>query len=295
MNIAIAYTVCALVWGTTWFAIRVCIGPEGYPTFAAAALRFSLAAAILIPLWLFGFARPGPRFRRQWWWLVLAGVLNAVGYALVYLGEETISGGLAAVLFGTEPLLVALLVTVTRTETVTRGQLAGALTALAGIGVIFWDRLGVSAEQAVGLGLVMAAVCVSSIYVIIVKRHAGDSHPLASTAIFLTVTAVVLWVVALASGWEPLPWPPPRAATVALVYLAVFGSIIAFATYFYLLRRFSVMATMSLTFVIPVIALMVDALWEDEVRLAGRTYLGVAITLLGVFVSLIMRRRDVAH
>ena len=108
-SIVIAYLVCALIWGTTWFAIRVCIGPGGYPTMPAAAIRFGIAALILIPMaWR---ARPWPT-GRAWMWLVIAGVLDAVGYALVYLGEERVPGGLAAVLFGTQPLILALLLPV---------------------------------------------------------------------------------------------------------------------------------------------------------------------------------------
>ncbi len=284
-----AYVVCALVWGTTWFAIRVCIGPGGYPTIPAAALRFTLAAAILLPIVWRGWARPGPSGRRQWSWLVLAGLLNAVGYSLVYLGEENISGGLAAVLFGTEPLAVALLVTVTRTERVRATDIAGALIALAGIGLVFWDRLEVSSEQAVGVGLVLTAVLISCLHNLIMKRHAGDVHPLAAATVFITVTCVALWGFALARGWQELPWPPPLAPSLALLYLAGFGSVLAFAAYFYLLKRISLMTSASLVFVLPIVALGVDALWEKNVVLAGRTYAGIAVTLIGVVISVGLR------
>lgn len=89
-----AYLACALIWGTTWYAIRVCIA--GYPTLASVALRFLFAAVVLAPLAL--RAQPWPR-GRTWGWLVLAGLCNATGYALVYLGEERVSGAVAAVLY----------------------------------------------------------------------------------------------------------------------------------------------------------------------------------------------------
>ena len=74
---AVFYLLCAFIWGTTWFAIRASIGVGGYPTYAAAALRFTLAAVILGGLWRAGLARPGPRTRREVAWLVVAGLLNA--------------------------------------------------------------------------------------------------------------------------------------------------------------------------------------------------------------------------
>jgi drug/metabolite transporter (DMT)-like permease len=202
MNVMIAYVVCALVWGTTWFAIRVCIGDGGYPTFAAAALRFTLAAMILLPVFFTKIAKPGPKGSRQWTWLIVAGLLNAVGYSLVYIGEESVPGGLAAVLFGTEPLAIALLVTITRTERVSRAELVGALIAMMGIGVIFLDRVDVSTSQALGIVLILCAVVVSGVYSMIMKKHASNVHPLASAAVFLTATSVALWVAAIGAGWE---------------------------------------------------------------------------------------------
>ena len=288
MPVVLAYVVCALVWGTTWFAIRVTIIGEGaYPTFESAALRFTIAAALLLLIAWAGLARPGPRARAQWVWLSIAGALNALGYGLVYKGEETVSGGLAAVLFGTMPLFTAVIATWTRTERIERHTILGALVALAGICVVFWDRLSVSPEQALGLATVLLAVAVCAGYSVILKREQReDIHPLAANGVFLTVTAVVLWLFCAARGVEPIPWPPPVEPTIALVYLGVFGSVLVFAAYIYLLKRTSLMTTMTLVFIQPTIALFVDALWEQEVRLVARTYVGCAITLSGVFISI---------
>lgn len=291
LPVVIAYVVCAVVWGTTWFAIRVCIGEGGYPTLPAAALRFTLALAILLPIWWLGWARPGPRSRAQWLWLALAGLLNALGYGLVYTGEETVSGGLAATLYVTEPLMMAVLVTITGTEKVRSSDLAGALIAVAGVAVIYVDRDQVSSAQGIGVAMILCAVLVSGVYSLIVKRAASNVNPMASTTVFIGVTTAALWAAVLVSGWEPIPWPPPARPTLALVYLAVFGSVVAFATFFYLLRRIRLMTSMTLVFVIPVVALAVDAVWERHVTMAGRTYLGIAVTFVGVAVSVALRPR----
>jgi drug/metabolite transporter (DMT)-like permease len=281
----IAYLVCAFVWGTTWYAIRVCIGPGGYPTIPAAALRFALAAILLAPL---AFrARPWPR-GRQWGWLVIAGILDACGYGLVYTGETHIVGGLAAVIFCTQPLLLAILLMGTRMEKVGWGDVVGALISLAGVGVIYADRLDVSGSQALGVVLILGSVLASTTYSMIMKRHADDVHAFAATWIFLAVTAVCLCAVAAVDGFD-LPWPPPVTPTLALVYLAVFGSVIAFATYFWLLSQVTLMTMSTLSFVLPIIALVIDALFES-VKLGARAYLGAAVTLSGLIVSLAWKR-----
>jgi drug/metabolite transporter (DMT)-like permease len=289
--VALTYVICAVVWGTTWFAIRVSIGAGGYPTFESAALRFTVATAALAIVWWLGFARPGPQTRRQVLWLVAAGLLNATGYALVYRAEESVPGAVAAVLFSTIPLFTALMVTVTRTERVSAGQLAGSVLALAGVGLIFSDRLAVSADQAAGIGLILCAVMCSAAYGVIVKREAAPLNPLATVTVFLAVTAAALWILAPLAGPITTPWPPPLEPTLAVVYLGLFGSVLAFASYFYLIKRISLMASTTLVFIQPLIAVVVDALWERDVILAPASYAGMAITLVGVAVTLILRVR----
>ncbi len=276
-----AYAACALIWGTTWYAIRVCL--RGYPTYLALALRFAIAAAVLVPLAV--RSRPWPR-GRAWLPFVVAGVLDAAGYLLVYLGERRISGGIAAVLYGTQPLVLALLLTATRMERLERRHIVGAVVSLCGVALLFRDRLDVSLEQAVGVVLVIASVVVSTTYSMIMKRYGGAGiGNLVATTIFLTVTALVLGVFALVAR-EPVPWPPPAMPTLALGYLAVVGSVVAFLCYFWLLDRTNLLVTSTLVFVFPLVALATDALFEREVTLDLQAYGGAAITLVGLAVSL---------
>jgi drug/metabolite transporter (DMT)-like permease len=290
--VVLCYLTCALVWSTTWFAIRVCIrAGDGYPTFPSAALRFTIAAAILGALLALGLGRPGPRGRRQIGWLVAAGVSNAIGYMMIYRAEEVLPGGVVAVVFGTYPLFTALVAAATGTEKIAAGDVGAALLSLVGMTILFWDRLGVSAEQAAGIGFVLVGVAGSVGSNIIFKREAKGVSPFSSTALFLAVGAACIWLVALAGGDARLPWPPPPEPTAALLYLAVLGSVVTFVCYFYMLQRVTLMTASSLVLLQPVIALLVDAVWERDVRLEPRSYLGVAVTLGGVALNLGLKRR----
>ncbi len=289
--IVLAYLTCALVWGTTWFAIRVSTGAAGFPTLESVALRFTLAAALLAPVvWALRLG-PWPRDRRTWAWLLAAGVLDAGSYALVYFGEEHIPGGMAAVLFSTQPLMLALVLARSGLERVRPADVAGAGIALAGVALIFLDRHQVSPAQVGGLVMLLGAVVCSTAYSYVLKRHGGGVHPLVTALVFIAVTALCLDLAVLVRGPRALPWPPPRDATLALVYLAVFGSIITFWSWLWLLQRLSLMALSTLVFVLPVVALLVDALWEHELRLEPRAYLGIAVVLVGLAVALLTRRR----
>ena len=279
-RVPFAYAACALIWGTTWYGIRVCL--EGYPTFTALALRFVIASCVLVPLAL----RVGPWPRgKAWTYLVVAGVLDAGSYLLVYVGEERVPGGVAAVLYGTQPLILAVLLAATRMEPITRRHIVGAIVSLAGVIVLALDRFDVSPQQALGVVLVLGSVLVSTIYSMVMKRQSGGVHGLVSTTIFLGVTAIVLGIVALAMR-SGVPWPPPVVPTIALCYLAVVGSVVAFLVYFWLLRATTLLLTSTLVFVYPLVALGIDAAFERAITLGPRAYVGAAITLLGLGVSL---------
>lgn len=286
MAVVVCYVVCAIVWSTTWFAIRVCIADGGYPTLPAAAIRFSIAALVLGALVCFGFGRPRPRGRRQLTWLAVAGAFNGIAYAMVYRAEDTLPGGVVAVVFGTYSLFTAIGAKLTSTERVRAMDVAAATLSLLGMAVIFWDRLSVSPEQAIGVVFGLASVFASVVYNIIFKREANDVNPLSSTAVLLGVSSLSLWLASVTRGPIDLPWPPPPAPTLALFYLAILGSVVTFVCYFYMLKRVSLMTASTLVLIQPVMALLVDAMFEKEVRLVGRSYLGVALTFSGVATAL---------
>ena len=290
LKVVVAYLACATTWGTTWFAIRVCIAPGGYPTYEAAAIRFSIAVLILAVPALGGVVSLKCQKERHLRWLCAAGVLNAASYALVFTGEESISGGVAAVLFASLPLVVAAVAVATRTEAISANQIAGALIASAGIAIIFWDRLNVSRKQAVGVVMILVAVVATAAYTLIFKRKARGTHSLTATAIFLAVTGICLWCFSFTQGWKPLPWPLPLRPTVALLYMSIFGSVVAFGCYIYLLKHVSMMTVATLVMVEPLVALVIDRYWEYQIRLMPRSYAGAALTLCGILVSLLLTK-----
>jgi drug/metabolite transporter (DMT)-like permease len=282
----VCYCACALIWGTTYFAIRVSIAAGGYPTYLAAALRFGIAALVLGGIVAAGLARPKPRGRRELGALGIAGVLNCVSYALIYTAEERIPGGLAAVIFGTLPLVTAAALALTRIERPTAPAVVGALISLAGIAVISLDRLDVSASQALGCLMVFGSVVCAATYNLILKRNTSGVHPMASNAVFLSVTAVLMAALTATVERQAPAWPPPIAPTLAVLYLAIVGTVVAFASYFYLLHHARLMTVSTLVLVQPIVALTVDGLFEAQ-RIAARTYLGAGVTLTGVLVNLL--------
>ena len=159
---------------------------------------------------------------------MLAGVLDAAGYLLVYVGEERVSGGIAAVVYGTQPLILALLLTATRIERLTRRHVVGAVISLAGVAVLFFDRLDVSPRQAIGVAMVLGSVVVATTYSMVMKRHGQGVHGVVVDRDLLAVTAVVLGVIALVASTSRCRGRRLASPTFALLYLAMIGSVVAF-------------------------------------------------------------------
>jgi drug/metabolite transporter (DMT)-like permease len=288
----VAYLTCALIWGSNWYATRICL--QGFPPVAAAAARFLLAAVLLGAAWALFGRKGSPPTRRELGWFVLAGLLNGAQYGLINLAEVHIPGGLAAVIYGTYQLVTALFTVVTGTERVSWRSIAGTPLALAGLAIIYWDRMNLAGSQATGVLLMFGAVAAAAAYSTIIKRHGGRVSPLVSTPIFLAVTAIALGTATGVVERDALAWPAAIEPTLALVYLAVFGSAVAFVAFFYLIRKVSLVMAASLTFTYPVVALIVDELAKEPLRLAGRVYLGVVLTLAGLVMGFVIRPRPAA-
>ena len=101
---------------------------------------------------------------------------------------------------------------------------------------------------------------------------------MSATLIFLAATAAGSWCVPLVKGWQPLPLPLPLKPTLALLYMSIFGSVLAFGCYIYLLKKVSMMAVATLVMIEPVIALGIDHIWEHQVRLETHSYIGATLT-----------------
>jgi drug/metabolite transporter (DMT)-like permease len=144
------------------------------------------------------------------------------------------------------------------------------------------------------VALVFGSVWFTSFYNLILKQRASGTDPLATNLPFLGAAAMTLAVFALVSERQPPPWPPPVRPTLALLYLAIFGSVVAFSLYFYLLRHMTLTAVSTLLFVEPVLALLIDALWEREIQLGPRAYAGAALTLVGVAITFVLPKRVAA-
>jgi drug/metabolite transporter (DMT)-like permease len=286
----LAWLSLGLIWGATWLFIK--IGLADVPPFTFVAIRFFIAA---VPLFVLLRVRrtPLPRKMSDWVLTVSTGVLGfAIGYGLVYWGEQHISAGLTAILFTTYPLFGLVFAHfMVPGEPITMRRLVGVVVGIAGVALIFGEQLTLGSALAVlgSLAVVVSAAC-AALSSVLIKARGGHLDPAFLTVAQILTGAVPLLVVGLLLEGSPfdLHWTP--MALVSLAYLAFFGSSLAFVIWYWLIRAIKVTTAQLLPFVNTLVAVVLGAVVLDE-ELGWRALAGGAAILLGLAVALVPNGR----
>ncbi len=273
-----------LIWGTTWAAIRVSL--EGIPPITGVALRFTVAAAALLALVPFFGVKLGQSRAERWLWLANGVLTFAIPYGILYWAEQVVPSGLAAVLYATYPLMIAVIAHVLLPEErLTWKKVVGVLIGFAGVAVIFSEDFRALGGSGVlsAAAILLISPFLAALGSALVKRWGQGVHPLSITAMPMLITAVVTGAAALMleRGREVTFGTAP---VLALLYLAIMGSAVTFTLYFWLLKHQTATAMGLITYAIPVIAVTVGTLFFDE-PFTLRIVIGAALVLAGVAVA----------
>ena len=284
-----AYIFCCLVWSTTYWVVRQTVVPAaGVAPFYTAAVRFVLGVSLFIPTWLIFARKSRLPTRAEFLWTAVAGVFNALNQICVYSSEQQISGGLAAVLAATTPLMVALLAMATRTEKVSGRTIIGFIACFIGVGLVCHDRLQVSVAQALAACLMLASSFFNACSNVTLKRSSTALNPIISATIFLGITAIPIWIASVWRG-EPQFQAIPPQPLLGIIYLAVMSSFLAFGLYLFMLKHVKLMTIATVPFVIPVLALVVDLFLEKDFVMTSQSWVGCFVVLVGVVFSIVRR------
>ena len=286
-----AWAAVCFFWGTTYLAIRV--GLEGFPPMLLAGLRFTLAGAVLF--WVM-WRQQGARLPtgREWLDLAVVGLaLLVIGNGAVVWAEQWISSGTAALLVATSPFWVAGLErALPGGERVGGRAWAGMLLGFGGLALLVGPEfLGVSLGWQYVLGVLAiqlgcAAWSAGSIYG---KHRPEGVKPLMSAALQMLLAGVVLTLAGTAAGEWAAFRPTPRSAG-AVLYLVVFGSVVAYGSYTYAVQKLPLSLVTTYSYINPVIAVLLGWLLLGE-PLGWRVGAATAVILLGVALVNVSPRR----
>jgi drug/metabolite transporter (DMT)-like permease len=279
--VAGTFTLLVLIWGTTWAAIR--IGLEGIPPFAGVALRFGIAAVLLFAAGRMIGVRFGGGRRELFVWVVNALMSFCISYGVVYWAEQWVPSGLAAVLFATFPLFVAMLAHFALPgERLALAGVAGVLLGFGGVAVIFSEDLALLGGPMVALAatVMLLSPAAAAVASVAVKRWGAGMHPFSLTAVPMAMTAVIMGAVSFAVERDAV-FVFERKSVGALLYLAVLGSAVTFSLYFWLLAHIPATRVSMIAYLVPLVAVGVGAALFDE-SLTARTLAGALLVVIGV-------------
>ncbi len=280
-----AFAIIYLVWGSTFLAIRV--GVREVPPFLLAGMRF-FAAGIVLYAWMRMHGTASPT-RREWASASLLAVLIFVlDYGPLFWAEKRVPSGIAAVMLATIPVFMALAeIFFLRTQKLTLRLGFALLLGLCGVGVLVGHSasLGGNAIDLSGaIALVIAAISWSTAAILTRKLSLPESKVMSSAAqmlaggIFLIVTAALLGEF---KGFNVRT--VSLGAWLALAYLTVAGSIVAFTAYVWLIHHESPTRVGTYAYVNPVVAVALGYFLGGE-ALGARTVLGTLLVLVSVVV-----------
>ena len=275
------YLATILIWGSTWFAIKLQLGVV--PPAVSVAWRFLAAAALLLgyALWR---RRPLRFGRRDHGWMLLQGVLlfclNYVGF---YLSERQLTSGLVAVICSLMMIGNIIGMRLFFGVPVQRANLIGGVLGIAGVALLFLPELrGLSASRATlaGIALAAGATVSASLGNMVASRNQRHGLPiLQASGWSMLYGALVTGAAALLLG-EDLRFDSSWRYIASWAYLVVFGSVLAFGAYLTLMKRIGAHRAGYAMVAIPVVALLIST-WFEDLHWTANLWAGVALCLIG--------------
>jgi drug/metabolite transporter (DMT)-like permease len=254
----LAFAIIYFVWGSTFLAIR--IGVREVPPFLLAAMRF-LVAGLILYFWMIAQGERSPSARQWTSASILAILIFVLDYGLLFWAEQCVPSGVAAVMMATIPVFMALSeIIFLRTQRLTVRLTLALLIGMGGVAVLMSPSLnlgGAPIDRVGAVALIVAAIAWSVSSALTRKLPLPSSKVMSSGAqmlaggVFLALTAA-----ALGEFRNFHPWTVSRGAWLALLYLIVPGSIIAFTAYVWLIHRESPTKVGTYAYVNPVVAVL---------------------------------------
>jgi len=280
------YNITILVWGSTWLAIKYQLG-EVDPMISV-VYRFGLAAVLLLVFCRIRGLNLKFSLKDHLFMALLGLLLFSVNYWLVYEAEVYLTSGIVAVVFSAIVFMNIANGAIFLRAPVKRKMVMGAVVGILGISLIFLPEIesfDLSDKGVMGLMICLLSVLLASFGNITSARNTQNSIPVVqANAYGMAYGALCLALIALATGREfSFAFSLPYVGS--LVYLSVFGSIIAFGCYLTLVGSMGADKASYTIMVVPVVALVISSFFEGYVWKSSAV-LGLALVVGGNFLAL---------
>ncbi len=278
----IALAGICLIWGTTYLALRIAV--LHFPPFLFTIIRQVIAGGLMLSFMTLVMRAPWPDRKLVINHAIGGFFMISIGNGLVAWAEMEIPSGIAAILCSLMPVVVILInLGIHREERPSPMILLGVLFGMAGIVIIFSDNLAAFSrpEYWMGIALILIAVLGWAGGSLWIKRKHSDSNPFINAGIQMFFGGI--WLIPFSLLFDDLQsvsWS--SEAFYAMIYLVVFGSIIAYASYLYALRKLPMTIVSMYAYVNPVVAVLLGWLILNE-NFNPVIGTGILTSVLGIF------------
>lgn len=273
--------VCSGIWGTTWFAITLQLGKVD-PSWSI-IYRFGIAALVMFA-WLLITRRRVALSRAQHLAAFGQGLFTfAIDYAMVYAAEQRVPSAVVAISFAALSLCTLVLFRLTLGRKASGLAWLGSALGVVGVGFLFAEQLArapIAAHAAIGLVFAligMLAAAIGNYFAWRQERAGGEVVPTTAWAMTYGVLLLIVWALVTRA---PIGFDPSPKYVMSLLYLAVFGSVVAFLVYYALARRRSYALASYVSALTPPTAMLASTLFEG-VRWGPLALTGLAVVLAG--------------
>jgi drug/metabolite transporter (DMT)-like permease len=285
-NLYIAYLALAavcLIWGTTYLALRIAV--LHFPPFLFTALRQTTAGLVLLSF-MFTLGKAAWPSREHFIRQAIGGFfMLTLGNGLVAYAEMEIPSGVAAIICSLMPVMVILInVFINKDERPNAPIIIGVILGLIGIVMIFGEHISEfsNTQYIIGIVLTFGAVIAWAGGSIWMKKKNTDSNPFVNAGIQMLFGGI--WCFPLSLMFDDLSnvtWS--SEAVWSLVYLIIFGSLIAYASYSYALKKLPMTIVSMYAYINPLVAVLLGWAVLDE-KLNGQIILAFLLTVAGIYV-----------
>lgn len=280
------FVIPALIWGSTWYVIKFQLGYVN--PIMSVSYRFFLSGVILLTYCL--FAKKNLRYSAQSHLLFLlqGSTLFGLNYWLVYMAEEYLTSGLLAVIFSlivfTNMLFSALILR----SKITWKIMTGGILAISGTALIFKSEfIGIESGNRIGGALLMGfiSLVLASLGNIISAYNQKRSLPVVQSNTFgMLYGSLLLFVIGVAKG-SSINFDFQVPYVLSMMYLALFGSVIAFTAYLNLLGKIGPSKASYVVVIVPIIAMVFSTVFESYVWQKS-TWIGMPVLIVGNLIAM---------
>ncbi len=277
----LAFAAVSIFWGTTFLAIS--IGVKTFPPILMAAFRHSIAGIILLSFFLLhGYKIPNWKSLKTFG---LNGILMlAGGNGIISWGMQYVGSGLTALICALTPVWIVIINRVSgNQEKLHPYAVLGFVICLCGQFFLFKDKIKLFDDPMFVWGIL--AVVLSNFFwalgTVYSKNHKTNEHPLFASALQMIPGGALLFIISFFRG-EMQHVAPSSEAIWALAYLIVFGSILAYGSYMYVIKQLPATIVSTYAYINTIVAIILGWFWLHE-ALDTSTIISVILTIIGVF------------